>query len=137
MRRRLIATLAALALLVTPAGAIAQSAGDEQYSDPFGDVEQPSQDQGGSNGSPAPTGDPTAQAPASGSASAAGADPGTGGSLPHTGFPALLSALLGALLLGSGISVRRRAQPAAALPPWLVPASSRRSRFGARRRRRR
>ena len=54
MRRRLIATLAALALLVAPAGALAQSAGDEQYADPFGDAEQPTQDQGGSNGSPAP-----------------------------------------------------------------------------------
>jgi LPXTG-motif cell wall-anchored protein len=137
MRRRLTATLAALALLAAPAGALAQSAGDEQYADPFGDVEQPSQDQGGSNGSPAPAGDPTPQAPASGSAPATDADPGTGGSLPHTGFPALLSALLGAVLLGSGISVRRRTQPAAALPPWLVPASSGRSRFGARRRRRR
>ena len=47
MRRRLIATLAALDLLVAPAGALAQSAGDEQYADPFGDAEQPTQDQGG------------------------------------------------------------------------------------------
>jgi LPXTG-motif cell wall-anchored protein len=139
MRRRLIAALAALALLAVPAVALAQSAGDEQYTDPFGDVNQPTQDDGTANGSPAPATDQTAQAPASGSgsASAAGADQGSGGSLPHTGFPALLSALLGALLLGSGISVRRRAQPVAALPPWLVPAASRRSRFGARRRRRR
>lgn len=135
MRRCLTATLAALALLVAPAGALAQSAGDEQYADPFGDTEQPSQDQGGSNGSRAPAADPTAQTPASGAAAAA--DPGTGGSLPRTGFPALLSALLGALLLGSGVSVRRRAQPVAALPPWLVPAASRRSRLGAGRRRRR
>jgi LPXTG-motif cell wall-anchored protein len=120
-----------------PAAALAQSAGDEQYTDPFGDVNPPTQDDGTANGSPAPATDQTVQAPASGSASAAGADQGTGGSLPHTGFPALLSALLGALLLGSGISVRRRAQPVAALPPWLVPAASRRSRFGARRRRRR
>jgi hypothetical protein len=137
MRRRMIATLAALALLVTPVGALAQSAGDEQYADPFGDVEQPAQDQGGSNGSPAPEGDPTAQLPATGPAAPADADPGTGGSLPLTGFPALATALLGALLLGSGVSVRRRARPVAALPPWLVPAASRRSRFGARRRRRR
>jgi LPXTG-motif cell wall-anchored protein len=137
MRRRLIAALAALALLAVPAVALAQSAGDEQYTDPFGDVNPPTQDDGTANGSPAPATDQTASAPASGSASAAGADQGTGGSLPHTGFPALLSALLGALLLGSGISVRRRAPPVAALPPWLVPAASRRSRFGARRRRRR
>ena len=137
MRRRLIAALAALALLAVPAAALAQSAGDEQYTDPFGDVNPPAQDDGTANGSPAPPTDQTVQAPASGSASAADADQGTGVSLPHTGFPALLSALLGALLLGSGISVRRRAQPAAALPPWLVPAASRRRRFGTRRRRRR
>jgi LPXTG-motif cell wall-anchored protein len=136
MRRRLIAALAAFALLAVPAGALAQSAGDEQYSDPFGNTNEPTQNDGTSNGSP----DPAAQgqAPATESASApAGADPGSGSALPHTGFPAALSALLGALLLCAGVSVRRRAQPPVALPPWLVPAASQRGRFGARRRFRR
>lgn len=135
MRRRLLAALAAVTLLAAPAAALGQSAGDEQYADPFGDVNEPTQEEGASNGSPEPAADPTA--PATGPATAAGADPGTGNSLPNTGFPAALSALLGALLLGTGVSMRRRARPLAALPPWLVPASSHRGRFGARRRLRR
>jgi hypothetical protein len=135
MRRSLIAAFAALALLAAPAGALAQSAGDEQYADPFGDVNEPTQDQGTANGSPAPA--TQAQAPATESASASAADQGSGGSLPHTGFPAALSALLGALLVCAGATVRRRAQPPLALPPWLVPGSSQRGWFGARRRFRR
>jgi LPXTG-motif cell wall-anchored protein len=124
-----------MALLAAPAGALAQSAGDEQYSDPFGDVSEPSQDQGTSNGSRAPAGEPAGEPAASDSAAAA--DSGSGSTLPRTGFPAALGALLGALLLGAGVSMRRRTQPAVALPPWLVPARSRRGRFGARRRFRR
>jgi LPXTG-motif cell wall-anchored protein len=135
MRRRLIAAVAAMALLAAPAGALAQSAGDEQYTDPFGDVDEPTQGQGTANSSPAPAADPASQAPAAGSVAAA--DPGTEGALPQTGFPAALSALLGALLVGAGVSVRRRAQPQVALPPWLVPAGSHRGRFGGRRRFRR
>ena len=135
MRRRLVAALAAMALLAAPAGALAQSAGDEQYSDPFGDVSEPTQDQGTANESPAPAAEPTSQAPAA--ESAAADDPGSGGTLPRTGFPAVLTALFGALLVGAGVSVRRRAQPPVALPPWLVPARSQRGRFGARRRFRR
>jgi LPXTG-motif cell wall-anchored protein len=133
MRRRRTAALAAMAMLVFPAGALAQSAGDDQYSDPFGD--EPTQDQGTANESPAPAAQPTSQAPAAGSEAAA--DPGSEGTLPHTGFPAALSALFGALLISAGISVRRRAQPPVALPPWLVPAGSHRGRFGGRRRFRR
>ena len=135
MRRRLIAALAAMALLAVPAGALAQSAGDDQYSDPFGDVDEPTQDQGSANESPAPAADPAGEAPTTGSVAAA--DPGTESTLPHTGFPAALTALLGALLVGAGVSVRRRAQPQVALPPWLVPAGSHRGRFGGRRRFRR
>ena len=136
MRRRLIAALAALALLAVPAAALAQSAGDEQYTDPFGDVNPPTQDDGTANSSPAPATDQTAQAPATESTTAAAADSNAGGSLPLTGVPAALIALLGALMFGTGISVRRRAQPPATLPRWVVPAASYRGRFGARRRRR-
>ena len=137
MRRRLIAALAALALLAVPAAALAQSAGDEQYADPFGDVNPPTQDQGTANGSPAPATDATAQAPATESTTAAAADPSTGGSLPLTGFPAALIGLLGALVVATGISVRRRAQPPAALPPMArTRRVVHRGRFGARRRRR-
>jgi hypothetical protein len=141
MHRRLIAALLAVGLLAAPAGALAQSAGDEQYADPFGEVEEPSQNNGGSDGAdgtPAPTApaaDPTASAP---TGAEAAADPGSdGATLPLTGFPAAASAMLGALLLVLGASVWRRAQPPLALPPWLTPAASRRTRFGGRRRGRR
>jgi LPXTG-motif cell wall-anchored protein len=135
MRRRRIAAVAAMALLAAPAGALAQSAGDEQYADPFGDVDEPTQNQGTANGAPAPASNPTSQASAG--ESVAAADPGAEGALPHTGFPAALTALIGVLLLGAGASVRRRAHPPVALPPWLVPAGSQRGRFGGRRRFRR
>lgn len=135
MRRRVIAALAAMALLAAPAGALAQSAGDDQYTDPFGDVDEPAQEQGSANESPAPAADPASPAPAAGSVAAA--DPGPEGALPRTGFPVALTALFGALLVGAGVSVRRRAQPPVALPPWLVPAGSHRGRFGGRRRFRR
>jgi hypothetical protein len=137
MRRRPIAALLVAGLLAAPAGALAQSAGDEQYSDPFGNSDTPSQNDGGSNGSPAPSSDPNAAAPAADGTEAA-ADPASGAAtLPHTGFPAGLAAMLGALLLVLGASVWQRAQPPVALPPWLTSSASRRTRFGARRRRRR
>jgi hypothetical protein len=140
MRRRLIAALLTGALLAAPATALAQSAGDDQYADPFGQVDEPSQNDGGSNGSPAPPEEPTASAPAPGAADgtqAAGEAGAEGGALPRTGFPAALSALLGGLLVGAGASLRRRARPRVVPPPWLTPAASRRARFGARRRPRR
>jgi len=138
MRRRLIAAAAILALLAAPASALAQSAGDEQYADPFADVQEPGQDNGTANGSPTPDAAPTAEAPAApASATSAGSDSDADGTLPRTGFPAALSALVGALLLATGVFVRRHAQSPATPPPWLVPATSRRARFGARRRIRR
>jgi hypothetical protein len=108
MRRRLIAALLAAALLAAPAGALAQSAGDEQYADPFGEVKDPGQENSGSNGSGTPGTDTTVAAPAAGAEDAAGSDSGSGSAtLPHTGFPAALTAMLGALLLSVGASARR------------------------------
>ena len=135
MRRRLIAALLAGALLAAPAGALAQSAGDEQYADPFGDVEQPSQNQGGSNGAPADPTDPARRG--RDRTPCHRAETGTGGPCRAQVSPRLLSALLGALFLGSGVSVRRRAQPVAALPPGSSPPHRAGVAFGARRRRRR
>ena len=54
--RRLVTLLAALSLLALPAAALAQSAGDEQYADPFGEVEEPSGSQG--DPEPLPSGQP-------------------------------------------------------------------------------
>jgi hypothetical protein len=122
MRRRLIAALLAAALLAAPAAALAQSAGDEQYADPFGEVKDPGQENGGSTGSGTPgppDTDTTVAAPAAGAQDGAGSDSGSSSAtLPRTGFPAALTAMLGTLLLTIG-------------------ASARRATFGARRRRRR
>jgi hypothetical protein len=108
MRRRLIAALLAAALLAAPAAALAQSAGDEQYADPFGEVKEPSQENGGSTGSGTPGTDTPVAAPAAGAQDGAGSDSRSGSAtLPHTGFPAALTAILGTLLLTIGASARR------------------------------
>jgi hypothetical protein len=106
--KRLLALLLALCLVAFPSAALAQSAGDEQYADPFGEVEEPS----GTQGDPAPE---PAPAPES-----APADPAVAGeqvvasqqadvpTLPVTGAPAALLGGGGALLIAAGAALRRR-----------------------------
>jgi len=117
--RRRLAVLTVAFLLAGPASALAQSAGDDQYDDPFGgggggQQEEPAQTP---EPTPAPAGEPapapvpaaTAEpaaepgAPASGETSAAG-----DGELPRTGAPVELVAAIGALMLGGGLVLRRR-----------------------------
>jgi hypothetical protein len=112
--RRTLRLAVMLALVLTalavPAAAVAQSAGDDQYVDPFkneGSHKGNSNSQGsdGNNGASqtAQTTTPTTAAP----------DPtastGNGASLPRTGLP--LGGLLvsGFALLGGGFTLRRRA----------------------------
>jgi hypothetical protein len=134
MSRALIALVMAVTLLAAPALAYAQSAGDEQYVDPF---------QGGEGGGqqepspppeqpaePAPTApaEPAPTAPAE-PAPAAPAEPAPGGNgtaeaapapeaeaaeatsptLPRTGAPVVLLAAIGYGLLLAGIAIRRKA----------------------------
>ena len=97
-------------LALLPAAASAQSAGDEQYEDPFGD-EQPQ-----SQATPAPQAPaaepaqseatPVPAAPAQ-SAPAAAAAPAQ---LPRTGGDAWLPALLGLVLLSAGVALRAHAR---------------------------
>jgi hypothetical protein len=108
--RRLLTVLAALSVLALPPAALAQSAGDEQYADPFGQVEEPS----GSQGQPAETPE-AAPAPAQTvtqtdelGTSEPEIVPAAAPTLPATGFPAGLVAGAGALLLASGTTLRRR-----------------------------
>jgi len=110
--RRLLTVLAALSVLALPPAALAQSAGDEQYADPFGQVEEPS----GSQGQPAETPE-AAPAPAPAQTVTQTDELGTSEpeivpaaspTLPATGFPAGLVAGAGALLLASGTTLRRR-----------------------------
>ena len=105
--RRLLIVLAAVSLLVLPQTALAQSAGDEQYADPFGQVDQPkgTQDQPSETPQAAPA--PVQSGAALGDSQAEVAqtsDP----TLPVTGFPLGLLAAAGALLVASGTILRRR-----------------------------
>ncbi len=103
--------IGAAVLAIAPATALAQGAGDDQYSDPFGSEEE--------QATPTPT--PRAPAPAatavpvqstpapSQPAPAATAAPSPAGpSLPYTGFDDWLTAAGGALLLGAGLTLRAR-----------------------------
>jgi hypothetical protein len=112
LRARLAAALVTAAMLVLPAAALADSAGDNQYQDPFAGTpsqpkqpkQQPSGTQGGSTqtpAAPAPT-----PAPAQTTAAPA-ATPTQTGTLPRTGFPLLPVAAVGAALLAAGILLRR------------------------------
>jgi LPXTG-motif cell wall-anchored protein len=123
-RRRLVVALTGLALAF-PGTALAQSAGDDQYSDPFGGGGG-----GGGNSSATPTPTPaapsapstsstapsTSTAPSSASAAAtpvpaaSAAAPVTtsSGQLPYTGADAGLLALAGVLCIGGGVALRVR-----------------------------
>jgi hypothetical protein len=122
MSRALTALIMAAALLAAPAVALGQSAGDDQYVDPFqggegGDQEQPAQQPE----------QPAAPPPSEPAAPAAPAEPVPGGNgtaepvptaeatqetsptLPRTGVPVLLFAAAGYALLLAGIAIRRKA----------------------------
>ena len=104
--RRLVSLLLATALLAGAPAALAQSAGDEQYSDPFGQTDQPN----GSQDEPAtePGAAPAPAAPAAPADEATAAQDSAAPTLPATGLPAFLLAGAGAMLLASGAALRRR-----------------------------
>jgi hypothetical protein len=116
MLSRCIAALVVAFALAVPASALAQSAGDEQYQDPFGGEDQ-SQSQGGSGGggsaqpAPAPAATPAPATPAAGTTEAAPAAAGAhaaGRQLPYTGAPTGVVLIAGTILLGGGIALRVR-----------------------------
>ena len=105
---RSICALALALVLALPSAALAQNAGDQQYTDPLA----PGQNDGGGggdSGAPAPS---TPSQPSAGSAQApTPAQPAQAGGtdeLPRTGLPAGLLALAGAGMLGAGAALRRR-----------------------------
>lgn len=96
-------------LALVPAAASAQSAGDEQYEDPFANSTPQSQ------ATPAPTQAPAAapaQAPATGPMPKLSPTMPTAGAsqLPRTGGDAWLPALLGLALLSAGVALRAHAR---------------------------
>jgi hypothetical protein len=106
-----LAAFAAAALLAAPAPALAQSAGDEQYEDPFAgeNQRQPTPTPTPAPTTPAepapapatPDAEPTAPAPAAQPASQQQ-------ELPRTGLDALPILGAGAVLLAGGIALRVR-----------------------------
>lgn len=133
--RRLAAIVLAalLALAPVPAGALAQSAGDEQYADPFAGQGSGSGKSGsggggsgstsgssgsstsGSSGSSSPSsGVAGSSSQSPGSSSASGSASGTASAtaqaqqLPRTGLDLRLVAGAGVVLLIAGLAVRRR-----------------------------
>jgi hypothetical protein len=103
----------AAVLVMTPATALAQGAGDDQYSDPFGsDQEQatptatprPSTPAPAATAAPAQT--PAPSRPSQPGPAATAAPPGP--RLPYTGVDDWLTAAGGALLLGAGLTLRAR-----------------------------
>ena len=118
--RSLLVLAALAAALALPSSASAQSAGDEQYTDPFGQEEPAAQpqepppeqpvEQPSGTAEPAPGGNGTAEAaPTSEAAPAAEAAQESSPTLPRTGAPLLLLAAIGYALLLAGVAIRRKA----------------------------
>jgi hypothetical protein len=120
MRRlRSIPALACALTLALPTAALAQSAGDNQYQDPFSgqtpSSSQPKQAPSGGGGnsqvSPQVQSSPASSSSAS-TPAAAGQSQQTaaGAALPRTGFPAFLPLAYGLVLLLCGAALRRGAR---------------------------
>jgi hypothetical protein len=114
---RRLAALAVAALLATPAPALAQSAGDDQYEDPFAGEQQEQTDQGGGE-QPAPQPAPAEPTPAPPAEEApapeavpasAQPEPEPGApELPRTGLDAAPVLAIGTVMLAGGVVLRLR-----------------------------
>ena len=110
-RRLLVAVGIFLALL--PSAAMAQSAGDEQYEDPFADepAQQAPAAPPASTPAPAAPAAPAEPAPAAAApATIAAAPQASAAQLPRTGGEAWLLALAGLALLSAGVALRAHAR---------------------------
>jgi LPXTG-motif cell wall-anchored protein len=113
MRRRghRFAALLAAAVLALPGAAWAQSAGDDQYEDPFAPQPGQTDDGGAQEEEPAAQPDPAPAAPepaAPQPEATAAQSPDGGETLPRTGADEGLVALAGAMMLAGGIALRVR-----------------------------
>jgi hypothetical protein len=113
LRRRLAAVVAA-ALLAAPATALGQSAGDDQYEDPFAGEDQGQTQEPAPTATPAPA-EPAPAAPAPAAPAAqptpvpAAPEPGAQpAELPRTGLDAAPVLAIGAVLLAGGVALRVR-----------------------------
>jgi hypothetical protein len=116
--RRIVSLIAAVLVLGVPSGALAQTPGDDQYTDPFGGDNQeqpssPSQDDP-DEATPTPTPQPAAQAPAPTATPAPATTSQTTTTtqqLPRTGGDPLPLAVAGFWLLLGGVALRARVRP--------------------------
>jgi len=108
--RRLVTMFLAGFMLILPSTALAQSAGDEQYADPFGQVEQPNSGRGQQTQAPADTAPAPAQSTAPAQDQAVASQETGAPTLPRTGpgLPAWYIAINGAVMLLAGTALRRR-----------------------------
>ena len=110
-RRNSLLTVAALAAaLAAPSGALAQSAGDDQYTDPFQGEEPANQQQEQEQEPSTPPATEDEAAPDTGVAPSTEDTPAAtenGATLPLSGLPALVLVGVGAGLLLAGAGLRR------------------------------
>jgi LPXTG-motif cell wall-anchored protein len=111
--RSRLAVLVAAALLAAPAPALGQSAGDEQYEDPFAGEEQSQPEPTATPAPAAPAPEPETAAPepvpeAGSTTAPAPAATQAQAQLPRTGLDAAPILAAGVLLLGGGIALRVR-----------------------------
>jgi hypothetical protein len=109
--RRLVTLLIAASLLALPCAALAQSAGDEQYADPFGQVKDPNSGQGQApaQSAPAPATPAQTAAPATGADQSVASQEAGAPALPRTGVDSAFFVVMGATLLLAGTTIRRLA----------------------------
>jgi hypothetical protein len=113
MRRSpLTALVLAIAMLALPAVSLAQSAGDDQYTDPLAGQHSGghtgSKGSGGSTSTPTPAAAPATQTAAASTAGATSSQPSAARSqLPRTGFDVILTIELGIAMLLTGVVVQR------------------------------
>jgi hypothetical protein len=105
--RRSVSIAASLVALALPGAALAQTPGDDQYTDPFGSGQDPSTAQATPTPTPTPapaTPAPVAQAPVATAAPAVAASQ----QLPRTGGDPITPAVAGFWLLLGGVALRAR-----------------------------
>ena len=108
--RRRLAALAAAALLAAPTTALGQSAGDDQYEDPFAGDHQEQTQEPAATATPAPAAPaPAEPAQAPESTPAPAPEPGAApAELPRTGLDTGPVLAIGAVLLAGGVALRLR-----------------------------
>ena len=113
--------------LAVPATVLAQSAGDEQYVDPFqgsgGGGGGGNGSEGGSDNGSTPTAPTTPSDTGAGTVESTTAESGDA-TLPRTGLSLLPVVLTGLFLLAAGFAVRRGARLPSAAVPGYVPATT-------------